>query len=84
MKSNPHAQAAVSARVAQECQNRLISATAVRDLCGGISDMTLWRWLNDPELAFPRPIHISKRRYWREAELAEWLDRQAEAQRGAA
>jgi len=83
MKQNPHAQAAVSARVSQECnQNRLISASAVRDLCGGISDMTLWRWLNDPELEFPKPVYIGKRRYWREAEMGNWL--KARASEGAA
>jgi predicted DNA-binding transcriptional regulator AlpA len=83
MERNIHAQAAVSARVSQESQNRRISANAVRDLCGGISDMSLWRWLADPALEFPRPIHIARRRYWREAEVLAWLDRQADAQRGA-
>ena len=59
-------------------RNRRIAARAVRDLCGGISDMTLWRWLNDPEKDFPRPAMIGKRRYWREAEILEWLDAQAD------
>ncbi|CAM5476084.1 hypothetical protein FALB51S_03343 [Frigidibacter albus] len=61
-----------------------ISASSVRDLCAGISDMTLWRWLNDPELAFPKPIYIGKRRYWKESEILGWLEAQAEASRGAA
>lgn len=65
-------------------EKRLISATAVRDICGGISDMTLWRWLHDPELEFPAPIYIGSRRYWREAELAEWLDKRASNAEGAA
>lgn len=64
-------------------EQKLISATAVRDLCGGISDMTLWRWLQDPDLEFPRPVHIQRRRYWREVEMLGWLEAQAEAQRGA-
>lgn len=62
---------------------RLISAAAVRELCGGVSDMSLWRWLNNPELEFPRPIHIQRRRYWREAEMLAWIERQADEQRGA-
>ncbi|MCK8483948.1 AlpA family phage regulatory protein [Aliiroseovarius sp. S2029] len=58
-------------------EHKLISAAAVRDLCGGISDMTLWRWLNDPELDFPKPVYIGKRRYWREADMGEWLQARA-------
>lgn len=64
-------------------ENKLISATAVRDLCGGVSDMTLWRWLADPDLGFPRPTYIGKRRYFREAEIFAWIEAQAEASRGA-
>ena len=75
MERKPHAHAAVSARVSQECNpDRRIGAAAVRDLCGGISDMSLWRWMADPELDFPRPIYIARRRYWREADIVEWLE----------
>lgn len=38
----------------------------------GISDMTLWRWLADARIAFPRPIYIGRRRYWRLADLTAW------------
>lgn len=62
----------------------LISATRVRHLCGGISDMTLFRWLNDPALIFPRPTYIRKRRFWREAELLSWLEERAAASNEAA
>lgn len=62
-----------------EC--KLISSAAVREICGGISDMSLWRWLNDPAMAFPRPLVISRRRYWREADIANWI---AERERAAA
>ena len=57
---------------------RLISAAAVRDLCGGISDMTLWRWIHDSKLEFPKPVYICKRRFWREADIIAWLDARAE------
>ncbi|WP_241772276.1 helix-turn-helix transcriptional regulator [Rhodobacter capsulatus] len=53
---------------------RRISAATVRDICGGISDMSLWRWLNDPVLGFPKPIKIGNRRYWRESEVLAFLD----------
>ena len=54
--------------------SRLIKAATVRELCGGVSDMSLWRWLNDPDLNFPKPIKIQSRRYWREADVAAWLE----------
>ncbi|WBU53512.1 AlpA family transcriptional regulator [Paracoccus sp. SCSIO 75233] len=59
-------------------ERKLIPAATVRELCGGISDMSLWRWLHDPELNFPKPIYIARRRYWREADMSAWLDAQAE------
>jgi len=37
----------------------------------------LWRWLDNPELDFPRPTYIGRRRFWREAEIVDWLDDQA-------
>jgi predicted DNA-binding transcriptional regulator AlpA len=53
-----------------------ITAAAVRGLCGGISDMTLWRWLD--RLSFPKPTYIGRRRYWRESEILVWLEAQAQ------
>lgn len=38
----------------------------------GITDMTLWRWLRNPDLGFPRPTVINRRRYFAEAELTAW------------
>ena len=55
-------------------ENRRINSAAVRELCGGISDMSLWRWQNDDELNFPKPIYIGKRRYWKEADIVAWLE----------
>lgn len=60
-------------------EQKLIPAAAVRDGLGGISDMTLWRWLNDPALNFPQPVRIQKRRYWRESEIAAWLEQREAA-----
>jgi len=54
-------------------KDRLISAFEVRLACGGISDMSLWRWLNTPDLEFPQPIVIRRRRYFLEAEIADWI-----------
>jgi len=59
--------------------HKRINAARVCEICGGVSDMSLWRWLNDPALNFPKPIYIARRRYWREADVIAWLDAQAEA-----
>lgn len=48
------------------------NSTHVRARYGGVSDMTLWRWLHDEELGFPQPIRINGRRFWSEERLAAW------------
>jgi predicted DNA-binding transcriptional regulator AlpA len=38
-----------------------------------ISDMSLWRWLEDRDLGFPEPeLIIQRRRYWLESDLLAW------------
>lgn len=56
-------------------ENRLITATALRETLGGVSDMSLWRWLNDPAMNFPKPVVINRRRYWRQADITAWLEK---------
>ena len=58
-------------------KDKRIPSRDVRNICGGVSDMTIWRWLNDPALNFPQPIYIARRRYWKEADIVAWLDAQA-------
>ncbi len=48
------------------------TAASVRARYDDISDMTLWRWLQDEELSFPKPILIKGRRYWRWSNLDAW------------
>jgi predicted DNA-binding transcriptional regulator AlpA len=48
----------------------------------GISDMSLHRWLNNPDLNFPRPMKINRRRYFLEVDLIAW--ERARAGRAAA
>lgn len=57
-------------------QNRLVSAADLRVMFGDVSDMTIWRWLKEEDLKFPKPIYVQRRRFWREAELLEWIARQ--------
>jgi predicted DNA-binding transcriptional regulator AlpA len=54
---------------------RRIQAAAVRELCGNVSDMWLWRRL-DRDPTFPKPFYISKRRFWRERDVVQWLEAQ--------
>ena len=62
--------------------HKRVPIARVRELCGGVSEMTVHRWLRDPAMNFPCPIYLGQRRYWRESELVAWLDaRQAEADR---
>lgn len=58
-------------------EQKRIPASIVRELCGGVSEMPLWRWLNRSEMNFPRPTYIGRRRYWHEADVISWLDAQA-------
>jgi len=59
-----------------QSNNRLIKSSDVRHLFGGVSDMWLWRRLHDDE-TFPKPIYISKRRFWRESDVLAWQSAQA-------
>jgi len=63
-------------------RERLIPTKAVRDLLGGISDMTLWRWQKDTTLAFPRPATIRKRKFFKLGEVLDFRDRQLAAHAG--
>jgi predicted DNA-binding transcriptional regulator AlpA len=50
-----------------------MTAREVKIACGGVSDMCIWRWVQDPALEFPKPVYIRSRRYWRRADLFAWL-----------
>ncbi|RWC53850.1 MAG: transcriptional regulator [Mesorhizobium sp.] len=50
----------------------LLTAKKVRQRFGDISDMSLWRWINDQKVAFPQPIYINTVRYWKLSELVAW------------
>ena len=55
----------------------LRSARRVRAQLGNISPVTQWRWENDDNLDFPKPIKISGRNYFRGEEIDAWIERQA-------
>jgi predicted DNA-binding transcriptional regulator AlpA len=49
-----------------------LTVKQVRERYGGISAMTLWRWLDNEAKRFPRPRYIGKARFWRLDELIAW------------
>lgn len=55
-------------------QRRKITSKQVRAKLGDCSDMTIWRYLRDANLDFPKPIYIRARRFWDEAEIDAWLE----------
>lgn len=42
------------------------------------SHVTIWRWVRDPELAFPAPMQINRLNYWRLSDLEQWEAKQAQ------
>jgi hypothetical protein len=50
-------------------QKRYLRAAEVRRRYGGISEMTLHRWLRRQELNFPQPEYHGRDRFWDEALL---------------
>lgn len=55
--------------------NHYLTAAQVRAYFGGISQMSLWRWLNDEKLEFPKPLIVNKRRLFPVAEIEAWAVR---------
>lgn len=45
----------------------ILPSRVVRERFGGVSDMTLWRWVRKGIL--PEPQRINGRNYWREADV---------------
>jgi predicted DNA-binding transcriptional regulator AlpA len=55
--------------------NGLIGAAEVRRIFGGVSDMWIWRRLEDGFL--PQPVIIARRRYWRRQEIEALISKLA-------
>lgn len=52
--------------------SKYLTASQVKARFGNISDMTLWRWLQDEALAFPKPMVVNRRRLFREDQIVDW------------
>ncbi|MCH2393224.1 helix-turn-helix transcriptional regulator [Oceanibaculum sp.] len=64
--------------------DKLLSACAVREIVGGISLATLWRWSNDPAMGFPPALKLRGRNYWSESAIVEWLETRRQAHQAKA
>lgn len=63
-----------------EAPDFLLTSREVRGMFGGVSDMSLWRWLQDSEMGFPKPLIMRRRRYWRQADILAFQQRQMKPQ----
>jgi predicted DNA-binding transcriptional regulator AlpA len=52
---------------------RLITGPRLRDRLG-ISAPTLWRWLRNEALGFPKPMVINGRLFFEEDQVTAWLE----------
>jgi predicted DNA-binding transcriptional regulator AlpA len=53
----------------------LLDSTRVRLYCGGVSEMTLFRWIQ--KRGFPPPdLRVGQRRFWRVSTVEAWIERQ--------
>ncbi len=52
----------------------LLTARQVCAMVGGISQMTLWRWLGSDAVRFPKPtMRVNKRRFWSAESIRRWI-----------
>jgi predicted DNA-binding transcriptional regulator AlpA len=53
---------------------QLIAAKPLLEMLGGISVMTLWRWMNAGK--FPKPVIANRgcHRLWRVSDIAAWQE----------
>ena len=54
---------------AKTMHTQYVTAKVVREMFGGISHMSLHRWLTDTKKDFPKPSYIGSRRYFKLEEV---------------
>ncbi len=76
---SPTAETQTTAQSATEFEVELRTAPQVGKQLGNKSEVTLWRWINDPELGFPKPVKIRGQLYFNGAAIDRWIESQMEA-----
>lgn len=61
---------------ANPLSDKLLTRGCLREFIP-VSDMTLFRWIRDGK--FPRPIMMSRQRYWKVSEVNAWLEKHSAA-----
>lgn len=56
-----------------------IRAPEVCELCGGIHNNTLARWIRDPDMNFPKPARLGQVRTWTPGEILGWINERGTA-----
>src|SRR5436190_2085924 len=63
----------VSPDTGEAGDDRFLNALQVRARYGKISEMTLWRWVNERGIGFPQPTKLANgRNFWRLSQLRAW------------
>jgi hypothetical protein len=53
--------------------DKLVPDRKAREFCGGVSEMTFWRWDRDPSVGLPAPVIINGRKYRRLSQLQNFV-----------
>ena len=63
-------------------EERYINRLQLREIIPA-SDMTVWRWERDPDIAFPAPVKLGAngRNYWWLPTIRAWMRRREERSR---
>jgi hypothetical protein len=55
----------------------LMPTPQMQAMLGGVCDMTIWRWRNNPKMNFPKPIVINGRNYWQVGKFRRFIAERA-------
>jgi len=74
--AGPHTLSPLEAlSISEPRDDDLVTSREVRRMFGGVSEMTLWRWMRSESIRFPRPISISNKNYWLLGDLRRFRER---------
>lgn len=62
-------------RLAEFLDDDLVPDSVCKAACGGVTDMTWWRWERDPKLGMPVARVIRRRKYRRAVEIRAFRKR---------
>src|SRR6266404_5175172 len=76
VRRHDHADFVVDGSGSRPSDDRYLCRRELRELIPA-SDMTIWRWQRDPEVAFPAPVKLGRngRNYWWYPAVRDWIGR---------